>query len=171
MDTQKKPRTYRSVVATGVSNGDLLRGVRFLADSARTHSLVMCTRCNWVRFVDGIHFFARERRAHIDKALALSHAYRGTALLMSDLLEADDAYTGGEHSHGVVALALAVSAITSPVTRWSPMCTSSAAPSWSPNTRPVIRPRTSMRSTTRPTVPSIGLPSGWPRRWGCRGRG
>ena len=52
--------------------------------------------------------FARERRAHIDKALALSHAYRGTALLMSDLLEADDAYTGGEHSHGVVALALTV---------------------------------------------------------------
>ena len=53
------------VVATGVSNGDLLRGVRFLADSARTHSLVMCTRCNWVRFVDGIHFFARERREEV----------------------------------------------------------------------------------------------------------
>ena len=52
-------------VATGVSNGDLLRGVRFLADSARTHSLVMCTRCNWVRFVDGIHFFARERREEV----------------------------------------------------------------------------------------------------------
>ena len=53
------------VVATGVSNGDLLRGVRFLADSARTHSLVMCTRCNWVRFVDGIHFFARDRREEV----------------------------------------------------------------------------------------------------------
>jgi fructose-1,6-bisphosphatase II len=53
------------VVATGVSNGDLLRGVRFLGDSARTHSLVMCTRCNWVRFVDGIHFFARERREEV----------------------------------------------------------------------------------------------------------
>jgi fructose-1,6-bisphosphatase II len=53
------------VVATGVSNGDLLRGVRFLSDSARTHSLVMCTRCNWVRFVDSIHFFARERREEI----------------------------------------------------------------------------------------------------------
>jgi putative nucleotidyltransferase with HDIG domain len=52
--------------------------------------------------------FARERRQGIDHALALSHAYRGTALLMSDVLEADDAYTGGEHSHGVVALALAV---------------------------------------------------------------
>ena len=53
------------VVATGVTNGDLLRGVRFLADSAWTHSLVMCTRCNWVRFVEGIHFFARERREEV----------------------------------------------------------------------------------------------------------
>jgi len=53
------------VAATGVSNGDLLRGVRFLADSARTHSLVMCTRCNWVRFVDGIHYFARDRREEV----------------------------------------------------------------------------------------------------------
>jgi fructose-1,6-bisphosphatase II len=53
------------MAATGVSNGDLLRGVRFLADSARTQSLVMCTRCNWVRFVDGIHFFARERREEV----------------------------------------------------------------------------------------------------------
>jgi fructose-1,6-bisphosphatase II len=53
------------VAATGVSNGDLLRGVRFLTDSARTHSLVMCTRCNWVRFVDGIHFFARDRREEV----------------------------------------------------------------------------------------------------------
>ena len=53
------------VAATGVSNGDLLRGVRFLTDSARTHSLVMCTRCNWVRFIDGIHFFARERREEV----------------------------------------------------------------------------------------------------------
>jgi fructose-1,6-bisphosphatase II len=53
------------VAATGVSNGDLLRGVQYLADSARTRSLVMCTRCNWVRFVDGIHFFARERREEV----------------------------------------------------------------------------------------------------------
>src|SRR5204863_342312 len=48
-----------------ISNGDLLRGVRFLADSARTHSLIMCMRCNWVRFTDGIHFFARERREEV----------------------------------------------------------------------------------------------------------
>jgi len=53
------------VAATGVTNGDLLRGVRFMADSARTHSLTMCMRCNWVRFTDGIHFFARERREEV----------------------------------------------------------------------------------------------------------
>jgi fructose-1,6-bisphosphatase II len=53
------------VAATGVTNGDLLRGVRYLADSARTQSIVMCTRCNWVRFIDGIHFFVRDRREEI----------------------------------------------------------------------------------------------------------
>ena len=53
------------VAATGVSNGELLRGVRYLADSALTHTLVMCTRCNWVRFIDGTHFFARERREDV----------------------------------------------------------------------------------------------------------
>jgi HD-GYP domain-containing protein (c-di-GMP phosphodiesterase class II) len=52
--------------------------------------------------------FARERRHGLDQAIELSNAYRGTALLMGDMLEADDAYTGGEHSQGVVALSLAV---------------------------------------------------------------
>ena len=53
------------VCATGVSNSDLLRGVRFRADSAWTQTLVMCTRCNWVRFTEGIHFFQRERREEV----------------------------------------------------------------------------------------------------------
>jgi fructose-1,6-bisphosphatase II len=53
------------VAATGVSNGDLLRAVRYLADSALTHSVVMCTRCNWVRFTEATHFFARERREEV----------------------------------------------------------------------------------------------------------
>lgn len=52
--------------------------------------------------------FARERRDRIDQALQLSSAYRGTAQLMGDVLEADDAYTGGEHTQGVVELAIAV---------------------------------------------------------------
>jgi HD-GYP domain-containing protein (c-di-GMP phosphodiesterase class II) len=37
----------------------------------------------------------------------LSKAYRGTALLLGDMIEADDSYTG-RHSHDVVSLVLAV---------------------------------------------------------------
>ena len=52
--------------------------------------------------------FARERQVRIDHALELSHAYRGTALLLGDVVEADDAYTGS-HSRDVVTLVLDVS--------------------------------------------------------------
>jgi putative nucleotidyltransferase with HDIG domain len=48
-----------------------------------------------------------ERQARIDQALELSEAYQGTALLLGDVVEADDAYTGS-HSRGVVELSLAV---------------------------------------------------------------
>src|ERR671924_1977317 len=51
--------------------------------------------------------FARERQVRIDHALELGHAYRGTALLLGDVIEADDAYTGS-HSRDVVSLVLAV---------------------------------------------------------------
>lgn len=50
---------------------------------------------------------AQDRRRRIDNALELSKAYRGTALLLGDVVEADDAYTG-DHSRGVVSLALSV---------------------------------------------------------------
>ena len=48
-------------------------------------------------------YFARERQVRIDHALELSNAYRGTALLLGDVVEADDAYTG-LHSRDVVSL-------------------------------------------------------------------
>jgi putative nucleotidyltransferase with HDIG domain len=54
-----------------------------------------------------IAVFARERQARIEHALELGRAYRGTTLLLSDVLEADDEYTGN-HSWGVVTLALRV---------------------------------------------------------------
>jgi HD-GYP domain-containing protein (c-di-GMP phosphodiesterase class II) len=50
---------------------------------------------------------SRERQARIDSALELFTAYRGTALLLGDVIEADDAYTG-MHSRDVVELAVAV---------------------------------------------------------------
>jgi HD-GYP domain-containing protein (c-di-GMP phosphodiesterase class II) len=51
--------------------------------------------------------FARERQHRIDNALELSNAYRGTAMLLGDVIEADDEYTGS-HSRDVVDLVVAV---------------------------------------------------------------
>jgi len=51
--------------------------------------------------------FARERRGRLDHAIELSQAYRGTALLLGEMIEADDEYTGS-HSRDVVELVLAV---------------------------------------------------------------
>jgi HD-GYP domain-containing protein (c-di-GMP phosphodiesterase class II) len=51
--------------------------------------------------------FARERRVRIDHELELRDAYRGTAFLLGDVVEADDAYTG-IHSRAVVDLTLGV---------------------------------------------------------------
>jgi HD-GYP domain-containing protein (c-di-GMP phosphodiesterase class II) len=51
--------------------------------------------------------FARERQHRIDNALELSHAYRGTAMLLGDVIEADDEYTGS-HSRDVVELVVSV---------------------------------------------------------------
>jgi putative nucleotidyltransferase with HDIG domain len=51
--------------------------------------------------------FARERQHRIDNALELSTAYRGTAMLLGDVIEADDEYTGS-HSRDVVDLVVSV---------------------------------------------------------------
>jgi HD-GYP domain-containing protein (c-di-GMP phosphodiesterase class II) len=51
--------------------------------------------------------FARERRARVDYVIELGRAYRGTALVLGNVVEADDAYTG-RHSEGVVDLAVEV---------------------------------------------------------------
>ena len=47
--------------ATGVTDGDLLSGVRFFGGGARTHSLVMAYRTGQVRFVDTVHMFDRAK--------------------------------------------------------------------------------------------------------------
>jgi HD-GYP domain-containing protein (c-di-GMP phosphodiesterase class II) len=51
--------------------------------------------------------FGRERRGRVEGLVELNNAYRGTALLLGNVLEADDFYTA-EHSRGVVELALAI---------------------------------------------------------------
>jgi HD-GYP domain-containing protein (c-di-GMP phosphodiesterase class II) len=54
-----------------------------------------------------LRFFSAERRARLDQLIELNDAYRGTALVLGDIVEADDTYTG-EHTRGVVALAIDV---------------------------------------------------------------
>jgi fructose-1,6-bisphosphatase/sedoheptulose 1,7-bisphosphatase-like protein len=41
--------------ATGVTDGALMRGVRFFGSGKRTHSLVMTSESKHIRFVDSIH--------------------------------------------------------------------------------------------------------------------
>jgi fructose-1,6-bisphosphatase II len=47
------------VLATGVTDGYLLKGVRYFSDGARTHSILMDLQSRTVRFVDTIHMFSR----------------------------------------------------------------------------------------------------------------
>jgi len=54
-----------------------------------------------------LQLFATERRNRMEQLVELSNAYRGTAMVLGDVVESDDAYTG-EHCRGVVELALAV---------------------------------------------------------------
>jgi putative nucleotidyltransferase with HDIG domain len=54
-----------------------------------------------------LRWFSKERRARLDQLIELNDAYRGTALLLGDVVEADDTYTG-EHCKDVVHLALDV---------------------------------------------------------------
>ncbi len=54
-------------VATGITDGDLVRGVRFFGNGARTHSIIMNSRSSTVRFVETVHRFRAEPfrvRAH-----------------------------------------------------------------------------------------------------------
>ena len=46
--------------ATGVTNGDFLKGVRFTGDGARTHSVVMRSRTGTVRYIETEHHFQQK---------------------------------------------------------------------------------------------------------------
>jgi fructose-1,6-bisphosphatase II len=44
---------------TGVTDGNLLRGVRFFGDGVRTHSLILTLDDRKVRFIDSVHLEKR----------------------------------------------------------------------------------------------------------------
>jgi fructose-1,6-bisphosphatase II len=47
--------------ATGITDGDLLRGVRYLADSVQTQSIVMRSKSGTIRLVDSLHQLGKLR--------------------------------------------------------------------------------------------------------------
>jgi fructose-1,6-bisphosphatase II len=51
--------------ATGVTDGALLKGVRFFGGGARTHSLVMGLQSRTVRFVDTVHLLDPNTIGHV----------------------------------------------------------------------------------------------------------
>ena len=55
----RRPRVGQNVVfcATGVTDGELLRGVRFFGGGARTHSLMLSYAGGLVRFIDTVHMW------------------------------------------------------------------------------------------------------------------
>ncbi|MDP3058017.1 MAG: class II fructose-bisphosphatase [bacterium] len=51
--------------ATGITDGDLLRGVRYFGEKASTHSVVMRSKTGTVRFIEATHLL--ERKAYLKK--------------------------------------------------------------------------------------------------------
>jgi fructose-1,6-bisphosphatase II len=55
--TEEMARGDVFFAATGVTNGDLLRGVRYFGGGAETHSIVMRSKSRTVRFIQTSHYF------------------------------------------------------------------------------------------------------------------
>src|SRR5690554_138128 len=51
--------------ATGITDGDLLRGVKFFKNGARTHSITMGLRSSVIRFTDSVHLLGDGARVII----------------------------------------------------------------------------------------------------------
>ena len=104
----------------GLSTGELLDEVRqaYTIDLALAPIGLLAARASVGRpwsvlliapLFGVLRFFSNERQARLQQVIELNDAYRGTALVLGDVLEADDSYTGA-HTMGVVELALEVGA-------------------------------------------------------------
>jgi HD-GYP domain-containing protein (c-di-GMP phosphodiesterase class II) len=99
------PRAFVRDLSVSWAVDAALAPIGFLAALAATESAALALLV--LPLAGLLRTFARERRTRIDHALELSQAYRGTALLLGDVVEADDSYTGS-HSRDVVSLSVAV---------------------------------------------------------------
>jgi fructose-1,6-bisphosphatase II len=61
--------------ATGITDGDLLRGVRFLSETAKTYSVVMRGRTGTIRFIEAIHRFDKKPNYVLDPSGVIKPRY------------------------------------------------------------------------------------------------
>jgi putative nucleotidyltransferase with HDIG domain len=93
----------RPIYAIDFALSPLGLAVAITAVAVHSHWIVLMV----VPLFGVLQLFSRERRERLDQLVELHDAYQGTALLLGDVVEADDTYTG-EHSKSVVRLALEV---------------------------------------------------------------
>jgi HD-GYP domain-containing protein (c-di-GMP phosphodiesterase class II) len=99
--------TFPSFAETWVYGIDLLLAPLGIAMAIAADGRAWAVAIVFLPLAVLLRVFANERRSRIDHALELSRAYRGTAMLLGDMVESDDAYTGS-HSRDVVELAVEV---------------------------------------------------------------
>lgn len=61
--------------ATGVTDGDMLKGVKYLSNGATTHTVVMRAKTGTVRFIEAIHRF--DKKPHYGHQLNLNGSLEG----------------------------------------------------------------------------------------------
>ena len=93
--------------AVGVGVRDRRRALRRRVGVAKDIHTAPLAALALVPLLGLLAVFAHERHQRLQSMLELSSAYRGTALVLGDVIEADDGYTG-EHCKSVVSLALDV---------------------------------------------------------------
>jgi putative nucleotidyltransferase with HDIG domain len=95
----------RPIYAIDVTLSSLGLAMAFAASAAHSQWAVLLI----APLFGVLRLFSKERHDRLEQLVELNDAYQGTALLLGDVVEADDAYTG-EHCRGVVRLALDVAA-------------------------------------------------------------
>jgi hypothetical protein len=60
-DVRRAPEAEAAVEATGITDGELLEGVRFAGSTARTQSVVMRSWTGTIRYIDAVHNMTRLR--------------------------------------------------------------------------------------------------------------
>ena len=89
--------------ATGITDGDLLRGVKYWPDGATTYSMVMRSRSGTVRYVEAQHRVREARAVLADRVPPLGREGVDARPVLADVAAPAAAGELGEHPPADVA--------------------------------------------------------------------